>query len=130
MHSNLHQQRSDDQQPKPPKRDAAVPDDARRTPAMSADDEAQFKSTYRDALYYSSGRDWDDYAPAYHYGHAARARHRGQRFEDVEEQLAAGWDACKADSRLLWVEARGAVLDAWQHFDVGTTGAEPRRRGD
>ena len=97
---------------------------------MSAHEENHYKAIYRDADYYSSGRDWNDYAPAYHYGHAARAEHRGQRFDDVEAELAADWESRKAESRLLWAEARGAVRDAWQHFDSTIPASARHRRTD
>jgi hypothetical protein len=74
----------------------------------------RFRDCFRDASYYSTGRDWNDYAPAYRYGVQAFARYRGKRFEDIERRLEQGWNSAKASSRLVWVEARGAVLDAWR----------------
>jgi hypothetical protein len=93
-------------------------------------DEAFYQSVFRDASYVSSGRNWLDYAPAYRYGHATRARHRGRRFEDVEAELARNWDKAKADSRLLWPEARGAVHDAWRRAGADLRGGQRRRRDD
>ncbi|HVI59576.1 MAG TPA: hypothetical protein VM619_12005 [Luteimonas sp.] len=86
-------------------------------PRLDDFDEAHYQSTYRDAPYYSTGRSWRDYAPAYRYGHLARDEHPDERFEDVEPQLARDWLRRKADSRLLWTEARDAVRDAWRHHD-------------
>lgn len=81
-----------------------------------ADDEFRhFQATYRDAAYYSSGRDWSDYAPAYRYGREAFERHRDAHFEQIEDMLARNWEQAKPPSRLVWAEARGAVRDAWQH---------------
>ncbi|MGI8560659.1 MAG: hypothetical protein ACR2J7_04325 [Luteimonas sp.] len=74
----------------------------------------RFRDTFRETSYYSTGRDWDDYAPAYRYGERAFRRYRGERFEDIERTLEQNWAAAKPPSRLVWVEARGAVLDAWQ----------------
>lgn len=82
--------------------------------AAQASLQARFRNHFRDASYYSTGRDWKDYAPAYRYGEAAFRRYRGRRFEDVERALEQAWSDLKSPSRLLWVEARGAVLDAWQ----------------
>jgi len=88
-------------------------------------DEAHYRARYRDAPYYSTGRSWRDYAPAYRYGHVARKEHPHERFEQVEPQLAREWLRRKADSRLQWVEARGAVRDAWRHHDeVGRDDAD------
>src|SRR3546814_6825160 len=38
-------------------------------------DEAHYRALFRDAPYYSTGRNWRDYAPAYRYGHVARDEH-------------------------------------------------------
>lgn len=73
-----------------------------------------FKAIYRDAPYYSTGRAWSDYVPAYQYGRDAFVKRRALRFEDVEDALVAGWDAYRPPSRLAWVEARGAVEHAWR----------------
>jgi len=86
-------------------------------PHQNGYDESYYRAIFRDAPYYSTGRNWTDYAPAYRYGHRARDAHPGARFKDVEAQLAADWLRCRDDSRLLWTEARGAVRDAWCHHD-------------
>lgn len=105
--------------------------DARRAKRdIAAFDGEHYRAVYRDASYYSSGRDWRDYEPAYRYGHDARAAHRGQRFEDVEAELAGNWNRMKSDSRLLWVEAYGAVLDAWRRFGDTVPGVVGGRRRD
>src|SRR3546814_20933007 len=46
-------------------------------------DEAHYRALFRDAPYYSTGRKWRDYAPAYRYGHVARDEHPQERFEQV-----------------------------------------------
>lgn len=87
-------------------------------PSVLSDlEETHFRNHFRDAAYYSTGRDWNDYAPAYRYGYAARAAYRGRRFIDVEHLLARDWNGRKGASRLLWAEARGAVMDAWHYLD-------------
>ena len=79
--------------------------------------EAQFKAGLSQAPYYSVGRHWDDYAPAYRFGRDSRLRHAGRRFDEVETRLAQEWKGARAQSRLGWVEARGAVEDAWHRSD-------------
>ena len=81
-----------------------------------------FKNTYRDTAYYSSGRDWNDYEPAYKYGYDTYGQYRGQRFEDIEGDLERNWDATRAYSRLAWNEARGAVRDGWHHIERNLPG--------
>lgn len=82
----------------------------------------QFKNTYREAPYYSSGREWNDYEPAYKYGYDTYGQYRGQKFEDVESELERNWDATRANSRLAWNEARGAVRDGWHHIERAMPG--------
>jgi len=89
-------------------------------------DEAHYRAIFRDAPYYSTGRNWRDYAPAYRYGHLARDAHPDARFEQVEPELAREWQRCRADSRLLWTEARGAVHEAWRHHDDAVVRPTPR----
>ena len=95
---------------------AITPD--QRTPADAAADgqdalEAQFKAGLPQAPYYSAGRHWNDYAPAYRFGRDSRQRHVGSRFDQVEPQLEREWNSARDKSRLGWIEARGAVEDAW-----------------
>lgn len=114
------------------------------TPAMSSDNNAKktgsvrlpedgfarwaehYRAIFRDTPYYSSGRHWSDYAPAYRYGHHMHTEHRGHRFEEVEEELAEHWDALKGDSHLEWAEARGAVRDVWRRLDDSHPGDRDR----
>jgi hypothetical protein len=58
--------------------------------------------------------EYDDYRPAYRYGADACRRFGGRGFDEVEPELAAGWDAAKGASRLRWDEARSAVREAWK----------------
>lgn len=83
---------------------------------------AHFESKYRETPYYSSGREWSDYQPAYQYGYDTYGKYRGQRFEDVENNLERDWDATKANSRLAWTEAKGAVRDGWHHIERALPG--------
>ncbi len=90
---------------------------------------ATFRARFRDAAYYSSGRGWEDYAPAYRCGMQAFAqRHVGKlRFGDLEPSLADAWPAMRGDSRLGWAEARGAALDAWlRQCDAQSVGVDRR----
>ena len=81
-----------------------------------------FENQYREAPYYSAGREWNDYEPAYKYGYDTYGQYRGQRFEDVEDSLERNWDATKANSRLEWNEAKGAVRDGWHHIERAMPG--------
>ena len=100
----------------------AEPHAPREHPLLDA-----FRASFRDAAYYSTGRTWSDYAPAYRHGLAAQARSQGRRFEEVEAELAAAWPRSAEASRMAWAEARGAVADAWKQAEaiVATRGLVP-----
>ncbi len=97
---------------------------------------ADYQATFRDAPYFSSGREWSDYAPAYSLGLTACSREPGKRFDAMEAVLEAEWAQADTPSRLSWAEARGACEHAWRdcragegahvHEQAGTT---PGRHG-
>lgn len=78
---------------------------------------SSFENQYTKAPYYSQGREWNDYKPAYKYGYDTYGEYRGQKFDDVESELERKWDATRAESRLEWNEARGAVKDGWHYIE-------------
>ena len=81
-----------------------------------------FEKNYTSAPYYVGGSEWRDYKPAYQYGYDTYGQYRGQRFEDVENTLERNWNEAKADSRLAWSEAKGAVRDGWHHIERAMPG--------
>jgi hypothetical protein len=84
-----------------------------------------WKSNYASRPYFSSGREWSDYEPAYTYAYRAHGGHPGKSFNDVEADLQREWQATRGESRLEWNEARGAVRDGWQYVQNGKT-AQPQ----
>ena len=90
------------------------------------DYEDHFKKNYRDTAYYKSGREWNDYQPAYQYGYDTYGQYRGQRFEDVEPDLERNWASTRNDSKLEWNEAKGAVRDGWHHIERAMPGDADR----
>lgn len=91
--------------------------------------EAHYLRTFRDAPYYSSGRSWMDYAPAYRYGFEHFVSSPGRHFEEVEVELERDWETGRATSRLAWAEARGAVRDIWRRLEQNHSG-ERQESGD
>lgn len=84
---------------------------------------ARYRRDYRDTSYYSAGRTWSDYAPAYRYGHRQWAARAGIAFEQAAPALERDWIAARGASRLNWIEARPAVMAAWLDADVLAAGA-------
>lgn len=81
-----------------------------------------WKSNYTTTPYYASGREWNDYEPAYKLGYSAYGSNRGRRFEDVETDMERAWDSTKGNSRLAWGEAKGAVRDGWHYVERALPG--------
>lgn len=87
---------------------------------------AYFQKEFRNAPYYSAGREWSDYEPAYKYGYETYSENRGQKFEDVESNLERKWDSIRVRSGLAWNEARDAVRDGWHHIERAMPGDADR----
>ena len=76
-----------------------------------------FQTQYKSTPYYTSGREWSDYEPAYKYGYETYGQYRGKKFDDVESELERNWDKTRANSSLAWNDAKYAVKDGWHHIE-------------
>lgn len=81
-----------------------------------------FRTTYTSAPYYKADTAWSDYEPAYKYGYDTYGQYRGRSFDSVESDLERGWEKTKANSRLAWADARGAVRDGWHVIERAMPG--------
>lgn len=89
-------------------------------------DLGHFQQIFRTMPYYVAGHDWHDYAPAYRYGLQAHAQARGRSLAELETQLQGGWEAANHfGSRLHWVQARPAVVHAWQSLAQAQPAEQP-----
>lgn len=93
--------------------------DAFPTSDAATDPNAAYQAVFRDAPYYSTGREWSDYAPAYALGRRVCKREPRARFDALEQVLEAEWRHAHATSRLSWAEARGACEHAWRDCRSG-----------
>ncbi|MEC5384903.1 hypothetical protein VVD49_04170 [Uliginosibacterium sp. H3] len=59
--------------------------------------------------YYEDGLAYDDYAPAYHLGAAARIRHPQASFEEAEAAMEAEYMGLRGESKLAWERASKAA---------------------
>ena len=55
-----------------------------------------------------------DYRSAYMYGVDTYNRYPDRSYDDLEPELAGGWNSARGESRLEWDNARHATRDAWQ----------------
>ena len=76
-------------------------------------EDAYWRETYHREPYYTSGRGYDEYRPAYELGWSAVGRYEGD-FDAVEPHLSRDWGSARADSTLQWDEARLAARAAWE----------------
>jgi hypothetical protein len=86
-----------------------------------AAEDAYWRGSYANAPYYTMGRTYDDYQPAYRLGYDSYSR-LGGRFEQFEDRLANDWDTVKGQSRLTWNEAKLATRDAWDRVERAIPG--------
>lgn len=70
---------------------------------------------------------YDDYRPAYRYGTQARSRYGNRSWDDdLESELATGWERSRDSSPLSWDKARFAVRDAWHGVERALPGDADR----
>jgi len=79
-------------------------------------EEAYWRDNYSREPYYKSGRNFDDYAPAYRLGLTGRTRYQGD-WSANEPQLRSEWSSARAQSGLSWEEAQPASRAAWDRID-------------
>jgi hypothetical protein len=77
---------------------------------------------YASAPYVESGSLYVTYQPAYKYGWESYARHPGKRFDEVETDLARGWENARGSCSLSWNQAKEAARDAWRHVERAISG--------
>jgi uncharacterized protein YcfJ len=83
-----------------------------------------WRENYSSCPYVEPGVDYDQYAPAYQHGWAARVLYAGKTFDEAEADLQHNWEINKANQKLTWDKARLASRDAWNRIE------EHRRKTD
>lgn len=77
-------------------------------------DDDYFRRSYMTRPYYETGKTYDEYEPAYRYGHSMRNRYSGRSFSDIETDIGRDWDTHRGSSSLTWERAKHAVKDAFE----------------
>jgi hypothetical protein len=85
------------------------------------DEDAYWRSNYRNRPYVSSELDYDYYQPGYRYGYEAANRYRDRTWSDVEPELSRSWDTYEHRGKSTWEQMKAAVRDAWDRI----TGHKP-----
>jgi uncharacterized protein (TIGR02284 family) len=88
-------------------------------------EEAYWRENYNKEPYYESGRNFDDYGPAYRLGLSGRERYQEQdQWTGVEPRLASEWESNRGNSTLNWERARPASQAAWSRADEQYRGSQ------
>ena len=69
--------------------------------------------------YYASPDSFEDYGPAYRFGHETCLQYRGRRFEEMEPELERLWRSRDDAHRLAWHKARNSVRRIWSVWAPG-----------
>ena len=97
----------------------------------SAGDSAREKIDWREhhetQSYASGERGFEDFVPAYRTAQAALSKHRGKKFEEIEDDLALDYEKHHPGSALPWDEARPAVQSAWDKLGGVISPRDPTR---
>ena len=72
---------------------------------------------------YATGRNYEDFRPAYQYGFESGQHHLGRKWNDVETDLRSGWEKFegKKGAGGTWESVKDAVKDAWTESPASTT---------
>jgi len=81
-------------------------------------EETYWSKSYTSAPYIPKDTRYDVYRPAYRYGWESYSKYQPKKFEDVEPELARGWDNYRGtSSNLTWDKAKAATRDAWHRVE-------------
>jgi hypothetical protein len=80
-------------------------------------EDAYWRDAHRDEPYYTQGRDFDYYGPAYRAGYEGRVKYDGRTFDDVESDLQADYARYRGND-MNWEEVRPATRAAWDRIDT------------
>lgn len=82
----------------------------------SADDDTYFRQDWQ-ANYASLGGSYDDYAPAYRYGHEMRSKYQGRNWDDIESDLRSDWETRHGSGgSSTWERMKAAVRSGWDRL--------------
>ena len=88
-------------------------------------EDAWWRRQYAEGAYHPE-RDhgWEQVGPAYRYGVHHYNRNVGRSFDEVEPEMAAGWEHARGSSTLAWDVARTASRDAWNRARLRAEGRD------
>ena len=79
-------------------------------------EDAYWRDSHVKQPYYTKGREYDAFAPAYRTGYEGRAKYDGRSFDEVETDLEA--DYKRHNGKLDWIDVKDATRNAWNRVDT------------
>jgi len=79
---------------------------------------AYWRDAHKEQPFYTEGREFDVYEPAYRTGWEGRTRYDGKKFDDVEDELAADYRRYTTNGDVTWEDVRPATRAAWDRVDA------------
>jgi hypothetical protein len=77
--------------------------------------DAYWRDNYGGRGYAQADRTYEYYQPAYKYGHESAFFYGDRAWDqEVEDDLARGWEQARGDSDCTWAEVKDAVRDAYE----------------
>lgn len=76
-------------------------------------EETYWRDNWSTRPYAQADRGFDYYRPGYRYGYESAHMYRGREWNDVEHELASGWDRFADRGERTWERTKDAVRDAW-----------------
>jgi uncharacterized protein (TIGR02271 family) len=80
--------------------------------AQAASDDTAYRSHWT-SNYATSGKAYEDYAPAYSFGSDMANQYRGRQWNDVEGDVRSSWEARNVGGASTWEQFKGAVRHGW-----------------
>jgi len=80
-------------------------------------EDTYWAKSYATTSYVTAGSAYETYQPAYRYGWESYKKYPEKTFDQVEAELASGWEKHRDGSSLTWHDARSAARDAWRRME-------------
>lgn len=104
-------------------------EDLKIAPAEPMDptvENTHWEQNFRSRNYVDAKDPYAAYQDAYRYGWESKAQQPEGKWNEVEADLAKGWEAAKGKSVLAWEQAKAATKDAWYRVEKAARPAQPR----
>lgn len=90
--------------------------------------EAHWREHHAKQPYADKNLSYEQYAPAYRFGHEAASKHAGKKFEEVEDEVALNYEKARPQDAIPWDTVRPAVKAEWDRL-AGILGPRDSDRG-